>query len=119
MPLGGEARHRPEFDLDAPAFEVRTASPIGAGHTKHSGVPDLAYERLHVVDGGELVAFHTLVRGTHTGMLFGLPPTGRRFLVRQMQIERLRDGRIVEHWRVTDEAALTAQLTGARPDVAR
>jgi anti-sigma B factor antagonist len=55
-----------------------------------SGVPDLSYELLHVVAGGDLVAFHTLVSGTHTGTLFGLAPTGRRSRVRQMQIERPR-----------------------------
>jgi predicted ester cyclase len=29
-----------------------------------------------------------------------------------MQVERVRDGRIAEHWRVTDEAGLARQLAG-------
>jgi steroid delta-isomerase-like uncharacterized protein len=77
-----------------------------------AGVPDLTYDLLHVVHGGDHVAVHTMVSGTHTGTLFGLAPTGRSFRVRQMQIERVRDGRIAEHWRVTDEAALARQLAG-------
>jgi steroid delta-isomerase-like uncharacterized protein len=74
------------------------------------GIPDLAYELVHVLAVGDLVAFHTLVRGTQTGELFGSAPTGRAFCVRQMQVERIRDGRIAEHWRVTDEAGMARQL---------
>lgn len=48
--------------------------------------PDLRFELLRLVDAGELVAVHTRVH-----------PFG----VDQMQIERVRDGQIVEHWRVT------------------
>jgi predicted SnoaL-like aldol condensation-catalyzing enzyme len=51
--------------------------------------PDLRFEVLRVVDGGEYVALHTQVH-----------PFG----VDQMQIERVRDGKIVEHWRVTGAA---------------
>ncbi len=47
--------------------------------------PDLRFALVHVVADGDLVAFHTVVH-----------PLG----VRQMQIERVRDGRIAEHWRV-------------------
>ena len=52
-----------------------------------------------------------MVSGTQTGELFGHPASGRRFRVAQMQIERVRDGRIVEHWRVTDEAGMARQLS--------
>ena len=48
--------------------------------------------------------------GTHRGDLFGLPATGRRVQVDQINIEHIRDGRIVEHWRVTDELQLMRQL---------
>ena len=68
---------------------------------------------MHVVAAGDLVAFHTLVRGTQTGELSARPPTGRAFCVRQMQVERIRDGRIAEHWRVTDEAGMARQLHGS------
>jgi predicted ester cyclase len=48
--------------------------------------------------------------GTHEGDLFGLPPTHRRVRVNQIQIERITNGRIAEHWRVTDELTLMKQL---------
>jgi steroid delta-isomerase-like uncharacterized protein len=78
------------------------------------GIPDLRYELVHLVADGDLVSFHTIVRGTQTGELFGQPPTNRAFAVRQMQVERIADGRIAEHWRVTDEAGLARQLAGSR-----
>lgn len=75
-----------------------------------TGIPDLRYEMLDTVVGQDKVAVHVRVTGTHTGPLFGIPPTGRRIDVRQMQIEWLRDGRIAQHWRVTDELGLMRQL---------
>jgi predicted SnoaL-like aldol condensation-catalyzing enzyme len=39
-----------------------------------------------------------------------LAPTGRRIEVNQINLERVRNGRIAEHWRVTDELTLMRQL---------
>ena len=77
-----------------------------------AGVSDLRYEILDlIVDGdGHKVAVFLRVTGTHTGSLFGMPATGRPFDIRQMQIEWLRDGRICQHWRITDELTLLRQL---------
>lgn len=75
-----------------------------------AGIPDLRYDILDTVIGDDKVAVHVRVTGTHTGPLFGIAPTGRRIDVRQMQIEWLRDGRIAQHWRVTDELGLLRQL---------
>jgi predicted SnoaL-like aldol condensation-catalyzing enzyme len=75
-----------------------------------AGVPDLRYEMLDVIVDGDKVAVFLRVTGTHTGSLFGMAPTGRRFDIRQMQIEWLREGRICQHWRITDELSLLRQL---------
>jgi predicted ester cyclase len=74
------------------------------------GIPDLHYEILDLVAVQDKVAVYLRVTGTHEGMLFDIAPTGRRIDVYQMQIEWLRDGRIWQHWRVTDELALMRQL---------
>lgn len=73
--------------------------------------PDLTYTIEDLVIGADRVAVRCRVTGTHSGDFFGLAPTGRRFDVQQIQIERFQDGRIVEHWRLTDEALLMRQLT--------
>jgi steroid delta-isomerase-like uncharacterized protein len=75
-----------------------------------AGVPDLRYELLDLVIDGDKVAVFLRVTGTHAGRLFGMPASGRPFDIRQMQIEWLRDGRICQHWRITDELALLRQL---------
>jgi predicted ester cyclase len=54
------------------------------------------------------------MRGTQLGELFGIAPTGRKVEVNQINIERIQNGRIVEHWRVTDELALHRQLREIR-----
>jgi steroid delta-isomerase-like uncharacterized protein len=72
--------------------------------------PDLHYEVEDIVATEEAVAIRVRMSGTHKGDLFGLPPTNRRVEVEQIQIERIENGRIVEHWRVTDELTLMKQL---------
>lgn len=76
------------------------------------GFPDLHYEIVHIVAEGELVAVQTYMIGTNTGELFGQPATGKKIRVPQMQFERIKDGKIVEHWRITDDITLQQQLSG-------
>ncbi|HEX4813010.1 MAG TPA: ester cyclase [Nonomuraea sp.] len=67
-----------------------------------AGVPDLEVVTEASVENGEWVANRYTVRGTHTGDFFGAPPTGRRFEVRGMDMIRVLDGRLVEHWMVAE-----------------
>lgn len=75
-----------------------------------AGIPDLHYEILDMAVTADTVAVHLRVTGTHLGPLFGMAPQGGRIDVRQMQFESMRDGRIVAHWRVTDELSLLKQI---------
>ena len=72
--------------------------------------PDLQYIVEDLVVGEHSVAARTTMTGTHRGDFFGLPPTGKRFQVSQMAIERFRGEAIVAHHRVTDELSLFKQL---------
>jgi steroid delta-isomerase-like uncharacterized protein len=72
--------------------------------------PDLKYVIQNMVVTENQVAVHVLMTGTHTGDFFGIAPTGKRIRVSQMQIERLEDGKMVEHWRVTDDFSLMKQV---------
>ena len=53
--------------------------------------------------------------GTHEGAFFGIPPTGRRFAVRQVHMLRLQDGLIREHWAVRDDLGVLVQLGAVEP----
>lgn len=72
--------------------------------------PDLNYTIKNVVATEAQVAVHTVMKGTHLGDFFGMAPASRVIHVEQMQIERVVNGRIAEHWRVTDELSLLKQL---------
>jgi steroid delta-isomerase-like uncharacterized protein len=72
--------------------------------------PDLHYAIKDVISTEDAVTIRVVMTGTHRGDLFGLAPTGRRVRVDQINIEHIRDGRIVAHWRVTDELKLMRQL---------
>ena len=51
-------------------------------------------------------AFH----GTHLGPLMGIPPTGKRVTIGVIDIVRVVEGKIVEHWCVVDQMGLMQQL---------
>jgi steroid delta-isomerase-like uncharacterized protein len=72
--------------------------------------PDLHYAVEDVIATDEAAIARVIMTGTHRGDLFGIAPTGRRIRVNQINIEHIRNGRIAEHWRVTDELSLMRQL---------
>ena len=47
---------------------------------------------------------------THSAPLMGIPPSGIKLAVRGMTIERVAEGRIVEHWAVIDQLSWLQQL---------
>jgi steroid delta-isomerase-like uncharacterized protein len=63
---------------------------------------------------GDRVAVRYTIEGTHEGELFGVPPTGRRLSIESCTVEQVSDGKIREHWRVTDTLDMMQQL-GAIP----
>lgn len=77
--------------------------------------PDFAAEILDQVAEGDRVVTRKVFRGTHLGELMGIPATGRRVTIDVIDIVRLEDGRIVEHWNVVDRLGLLQQL-GAVPE---
>lgn len=60
---------------------------------------------------GDLVAVRTVTSGVHTGELLGIAPTGRRVAVKGVDIVRVREGLIAEHWGLTDTVGLLRQLS--------
>ncbi|MFE3144445.1 ester cyclase [Streptomyces sp. NPDC004752] len=63
-----------------------------------AAIPDIEIITEASVENGDWVANRYTVRGTHTGDLFGKPPTGQRFEIVLMDMVRVTDGRLVEHW---------------------
>ena len=72
--------------------------------------PDLRVTIQDQVAEGDKVVTHKIFRGTHQGEFMGLAPTGRQIEFAVIDILRLEDGRVVEHWAVQDRMALMQQL---------
>jgi steroid delta-isomerase-like uncharacterized protein len=65
-----------------------------------------------VIAEDDLVAVRTTTSGTHTGELLGLPASGRRVEVTGIDLVRIEDGLIAEHWGLTDTVGLLRQVSG-------
>ena len=59
---------------------------------------------------GDLVASYIVGRGVHAGELMGIPATNRDVETVGIAIHRVRDGKIVEYWSVTDIARVLQQV---------
>jgi predicted ester cyclase len=66
------------------------------------------------VSDGDLVTTRKTFRGRHTGDFMGIPPTGTDVSFDVIDILRITDGRMREHWNVVDALGLMQQL-GAVP----
>lgn len=72
--------------------------------------PDLHFTLEDQVAEGDEVATRFTSRGTHKGEFQGIPPTGKQGIVTGMNIYRLAEGKIVEHWLNLDMLGLLQQL---------
>jgi ketosteroid isomerase-like protein len=81
----------------------------GPNYTADS-IPDREDEILDIIAHGDRVWATWLIRGTHSGSLYGIPPTGRKVEVLEVGQWRIRDGLIAEAWFFVDELALVRQL---------
>lgn len=67
-----------------------------------------AFEQV-IVEGNKVVTCGTFT-GTHLGEFQGLPPTGKQVKLSVMHIDRVEEGKIVEHWGQGDTIGLMQQL---------
>jgi len=67
---------------------------------------------------GDKVASRWTARGTQTGEVAGIAPTGKEVTVSGLTISRLQDGMVIEEWTTWDTLGMLVQL-GAIPAPAR
>ena len=72
--------------------------------------PDLKYDVQQVMAEGDRVATRDTVHATHTGEFMGIPATNKQVAVSAMHFMRFANGKIAEHWGITDVAGLMRQL---------
>lgn len=59
---------------------------------------------------GDKVAVRWTIQGTHSGTLWGIPPTGKTGAMSGISIYCIRDGKIVEDWANSDMLGMLQQL---------
>jgi steroid delta-isomerase-like uncharacterized protein len=74
--------------------------------------PDLEMVADDMIAEGDKVFIRATMNGTHQGEFLGIPGTGRKISVPMGDYVRIADGKVVEHWGVTDTGAMMEQLTG-------
>ena len=119
-------------DLDAveryyaPGWVMHDAPPNAGANLKslkevlgtiRGGFPDVRARIELMLAEGDLVAYRVTSEGKHSREYFGLAPTGKRVTLRQMNIDRIRDGKIVESWSEGTGQGFHYQLTGKAPPV--
>ncbi|MEU4190479.1 ester cyclase [Kribbella sp. NPDC026611] len=106
-------------ELNDPEF-VNLSSPPGVPADREGGkvflqafaqaYPDATFTIDDMIAEGDKVVTKKTMSGTNAGEFAGVPATGRRVTFQYVDIMRVRDGRIVEHWNILDQFSWLNQL---------
>jgi steroid delta-isomerase-like uncharacterized protein len=72
--------------------------------------PDSYFTVEDMIAEGDKVATRKTFHGTHQGEFMGIPPTGQQVSIGVIDIVRVYDGKVVEHWSMGDNLGLMQQL---------
>ena len=78
------------------------------------GLSDFKFTIEDVIAEDDRIVIRMNWSGTQTGEFFGMPPSNKRFSVGVIDIFRIAEGQIAEHWGQTDIMSMLQQL-GAMP----
>lgn len=101
-------------DLVEHQFGLAGTGPVAIDNVKaairdvHAAIPDIAFTIDDAAEQGDTIWMRVTAKGTAAGPFFG-PPSGLPVEITVIDVARIVDGRIVEHWGVPDRFALLAQ----------
>lgn len=72
--------------------------------------PDFSIKIEDMIAEGDRVVTRVIGSGTHTGVWMQIEPTGSIVHVKGINIDRIADGRIVEHWGEADTIGMLMQM---------
>lgn len=76
----------------------------------HIAFPDLQITIHEQLAEGDKVMTHKTFAGTHEGEFLGIPATGKAVKFDVIDILRVVDGQLTDHWNVVDQLSLMQQL---------
>jgi steroid delta-isomerase-like uncharacterized protein len=80
-------------------------------HSFRSAFPDMVATIEFQTGEGDLVTTRKTYKGIHKGEFLGIPATGRTVSFDVIDVLRVRDGRVTDHWGVMNIASLMQQLS--------
>ena len=104
------------------AADFRDHNPPGPGFAQgreglkqvfamfRTAFPDMTLTIDDQIAEGDKVVSRLTARGTHQGEMMGIPPTGKTMNMNVIDILRLQDGQITEHWGESDNLGMMQQL---------
>ena len=96
---------------ETPGFEPTKAGVVDLFTQYRAAFPDLRMEPLDVIAGGDRVVSRVRMSGTQQGEFMGMPASGKSFDIEVIDIMRFdEDGRVAEHWGVSQELKMLQQL---------
>jgi len=75
-----------------------------------SAFPDLHFQVDEMIAADDKIVVRLTVSGTNEGSFMNMPPTGNKVSFKAVDIFRLANGKVVEHWGIEDNAKMMQQL---------
>jgi len=95
--------HSAEGDMNAEQFK-------GLSQAYFTAFPDLHITSDYLVAEGDKVVKVWTANCTHNGELMGIPATGKRIVVKGIEMFRIVDGKIAEIWSSMDNLGMLQQI---------
>jgi steroid delta-isomerase-like uncharacterized protein len=90
-----------------PATRSGVKQIFGMFHAALANLQVIVHDQ--IAEDDRVVTRKTL-RGTHQGALLGVPPSGTVITIEVIDILRLKNGQITDHWNLVDQHGLLQQL---------
>jgi steroid delta-isomerase-like uncharacterized protein len=75
------------------------------------GFPDMKVEIFDQVAENDRVTTRKAIHATHLGEFMGIPASNKKVVINVIDIIRLRDGKYVEHWGMSNLPEIMSQLS--------
>ncbi|MBI1769976.1 MAG: ester cyclase [Bacteroidetes bacterium] len=101
---------------------INHSAPVGSPQGQESmlyflqyilrkGFPDMKVEIFDQVAEGDKVTTRKAIHATHQGEFMGIPASNKKVTIQVIDIIRLRDGKYVEHWGVSNLGEIISQIS--------
>ena len=103
----------PDLIWHGPANLPRTLDAWKARHARFLQAFDIQDSRVEkVIAEGDMVFVEWSCTAIHRGPFLGIEATGKRVSLYGMYVDRVLDGKVVEHWGLQDTMGVVSQLGG-------